>query len=159
MNDGGLIALSLAAIERDFREAVSARIELVADGAERYRVLNPFLFDDGDHFSIVLRREGERWVLSDEGNTWMRLTYDLSEKDLRRGSRRKVIADALSQFGIEDRDHEFVISVVGERYGDALLPFVQGISRVASVALLSRERVSATFREDRDRTRTAAIAD
>ena len=126
MNDGGLIALSLAAIERDFREAVSASIELVADGAERYRVLNPFLFDDGNHFSIVLRREGEKWVLSDEGNTWMRLTYDLSERDLRRGSRRKVVADALSLFEIEDRDGEFVISVPGERYGDALLSFVQG---------------------------------
>lgn len=159
MNDGGLIALSLAAIERDFREAVSARIELVADGAERYRVLNPFLFDDGDHFSIVLRREGERWVLSDEGNTWMRLTYDLSEKDLRRGSRRKVVVDALSLFEIEDRDGEFVISVPGERYGDALLSFVQGLSRVAGVALLSRERVSATFREDRHDSRTGEEAD
>ena len=153
------MALSPEAIERDFREAVSARIELVADGAERYRVLNPFLFEDGDHFSIVLRREGERWVLSDEGNTWMRLTYDLSERDLLSGSRRRVISDALSLFEIEDREGEFVISVAGERYGDALLAFVQGISRVASVALLSRERVSEIFREDRSDSRTAGVAD
>lgn len=153
------MALSPEAVERDFREAVSARIELVADGAERYRVLNPFLFEDGDHFSIVLRREGERWVLSDEGNTWMRLTYDLSERDLLRGTRRKVVSDALSLFEIEDRAGEFVIPVAGERYGDALLSFVQGISRVSSVALLSRERVSATFREDRDDSRTTEEAD
>lgn len=153
------MALSPEAVERDFREAVSARIELVADGAERYRVLNPFLFEDGDHFSIVLRREGERWVLSDEGNTWMRLTCDLSEKDLLRGTRQKVVSDALSLFEIEDRAGEFVIPVAGERYGDALLSFVQGISRVSSVALLSRERVSATFREDRDDSRTTEEAD
>lgn len=89
----------------------------------------------------------------------MRLTYDLSEKDLRRGSRRRVVADALSLFEIEDRDGEFVISVLGERYGDALFSFVQGISRVAGVALLSRERVSATFREDRDDSRTDEEAD
>lgn len=151
--------MSLRAIERDFREAVASRIELVEDGADRYRVLNPFLFDDGDHFSIVLRREGTKWALSDEGNTWMRLTCDIGERDLLRGSRRKVIADALSPFGIEDRDGEFVISVAGERYGDALLSLVQGISRVASVALLSRERVSATFREDRGDSQMAEEAD
>lgn len=151
--------MSLQAVEHDFREAVSSTIVLVMDRAGRHRVLNPFRFDDGDHFSIVLRREGAKWVLSDEGNTWMRLTCEIGEEDLLRGSRRKVIADALSQFGIEDRDHEFVISVVGERYGDALLSFVQGISRVASVALLSRERVSATFREDRDQSRKADEAD
>lgn len=153
------MALSPEAIERDFRDAVSSRIELIADGAQRYRVLNPFLFDDGDHFSIVLRREGAKWVLSDEGNTWMRLTEDISEKDLLRGTRREVISDALSLFEIEDRGGEFVVSVAGERYGDALLSFVQGISRVASVALLSRERVSEIFREDRSDSRTAGVAD
>lgn len=135
-------------VERDFRETVSSKIQLVAEGLDRYRVLNPFLFDDGDHLSVVLRREGGAWVLSDEGNTWMRLTYDFKERDLLSGNRQKVISDALSVFRIEDREREFVIPVPEDRYGDALFSFVQGILKVASVSLLSREYVSSTFMED-----------
>ena len=52
-------------MERDFHEKISAKVRLSAEGVDRFRALTPFLFDDGDHLSIVLKKEGAGWVLSD----------------------------------------------------------------------------------------------
>ena len=51
-------------------------------------VFTPFRFDDGDHITIVLKKKEQAgWVLSDEGHTYMHLTYDISEKKLFSGTR------------------------------------------------------------------------
>ena len=140
--------MTVESIERDFRDKVSAQIRLSAEGVDRFRVFTPFLFDDGDHLAIVLRKEGPRWVLSDEAHTYMHLTYDVDEGDLHKGTRQKVISNALSMFRIEDRDGELVLDVPNARYGDALYSFVQGLLRISDVSYLSRERVKSTFMED-----------
>jgi len=132
-------------IERDFHAKVSERIRLRSEGMGRYRVFTPFLFEDGDHLAIVLKREGGSWLLSDEAHTYMHLTYDLDERDLERGSRQKVIANALSTFQVEDRDGELVLRVADDRYGDALYSFVQALLKITDVSYVSRERVRSTF--------------
>ena len=140
--------MSMESIEHDFHEKVSAKVRLSAEGMDRFRVFTPFLFDDGDHLSIVLKKEGSRWVLSDEAHTYMRLTYDVEESDLHRGTRQKIISNALSTFQVEDRDGELMIGVPDGRYGDALYSFVQALLKIADVSYLSRERVRSTFMED-----------
>lgn len=135
-------------IEEAFREKVSAKIRLVAEGVDRYRVLTPFLFEDGDHLSIVLKKEGTRWVFTDEAHTYMHLTYDIDEKDLQRGTRQKIIANSLSTFRIEDRDGELMLDVPENRYGDALYTFVQALLKISDVSYLSRQQVRSTFIED-----------
>ena len=140
--------MSSATIEQDFKERVSEKVTLRAEGLNRYRVLTPFMFSDGDHLSVVLRQEADRWLLSDEGHTFMRLCYDLDEKDLQRGNRQKLISNALTAFAVEDRDGELVLPIPDERHGDALYSFVQAVLRIADVTYLSRERVRSTFVED-----------
>ncbi len=140
--------MSIATIERDFHEKVSQEIRLIAEGIERFRVFTPFLFEDGDHLAVVLKREGLAWVLSDEAHTFMHLTYDIDETDLQRGTRQKIITNTLSAFRIEDRDGELILPVPDEQYGDALFSFVQGILKIADVSYLSRERVRSTFNDD-----------
>ena len=140
--------MSIETIEREFHEKVSAKVRLAAEGVERFRVLTPFLFEDGDHLAIVLKREGARWMLTDEAHTYMHLTYDIDEKDLHGGTRQKIISNALSTFQIEDRDGELVLDVPDERYGDALYSFIQGLLKISDVSYLSRERVRPTFMED-----------
>lgn len=136
------------AIERDFRQKVCAKLRLTAEGVGRYRVFTPFVFEDGDHLAIVLKREDEKWLLSDEGHTYMHLTYELEEKDLQRGMRQKIISNALSSFLVEDREGELVIPIPEDRYGDALYNFVQAILKISDVTFLSRERVRSTFIDD-----------
>ena len=140
--------MSVEAIQADFCRKVGESVRLAEEGVGRYRVFTPFLFEDGDHLAIVIKREGSRWVLSDEGHTYMHLTYDLNEKDLQRGNRQKIITNALSVFSVDDCEGELRLSVPEDRYGDALFSFVQALLKISDVSYLSRERVKSTFMED-----------
>jgi hypothetical protein len=140
--------MELETIIRDFKSKVCDQLRLVSEGEDRFRVLTPFLFEDGDHLAIVLKRESERWLLSDEGHTYMHLTYDLDEKDISKGTRQKIITNALTAFFVSDRNGELIAPITGDRYGDALYSFVQALLRIADVTYLSRERVRSTFLED-----------
>lgn len=140
--------MSINTIEQDFLEKVSTKVRLSADGEERFRVFTPFIFEDGDQLVIVLKKEGERWVLSDEAHTYMHLTYEIDEESLHSGTRQKIISKALSMFEVEDRNGELVIDVSDASYGDALYDFVQALLKIVDVSYLSRERVQSTFLED-----------
>ena len=140
--------MSMDAIERQFREKVSAKVRLCAEGENRFRVSTPFQFDDRDHLAVVLKKEGGSWCLTDEGHTYMHLTYDILEKDLQKGTRAKVISNALDAFSVQDRDGELRLPISDGRYGDALFDFVQALLKVTDVAYLGRERVRSTFIDD-----------
>ena len=140
--------MAIDTIEQDFRAKVSAKVRLVAEGVDRYRVFTPFRFDDGDHLSIVLKQLGDQWVLSDEAHTYMHLTYDIDAQDLQRGTRQKIISNALSVFHVEDRDGELTTDVPDQQYGDALYSFIQALLKITDVTYLSREQVLSTFLDD-----------
>ncbi len=140
--------MSVESIEREFKEKVCDRVRLVSEGVNRYQVFTPFQFADGDHLVIVLKQENSHWLLSDEGHTYMHLTYSLDEKDLRGGTCQKIISNALSLFTVNDREGELAIEIKEDRYGDALYSFVQALLKITDVTYLSRERVKSTFLED-----------
>lgn len=140
--------MTIETIERDFKTKVCEKIRLSSEGLDRFRVFTPFLFEDGDHLAIVLKRENSTWTLSDEGHTYMHLTYDLDEKELHRGTRQKVIANALSMFRVEDREGELLLRIGDVQFGDALYSFIQALLKVTDVSFLSRERARSTFLED-----------
>ena len=71
-----------------------------------------------------------------------------SERDLHKGTRAKVITNALDSFAVRDNAGELVLPVADERYGDALFDFVQALLKITDVSYLSRERVKSTFLED-----------
>ncbi len=140
--------MTIETIESDFRRKIGDSVRLANEGVNRYRVFTPFLFEDGDHLAVVLKCEDGRWVLSDEGHTYMHLTYDLDEKDLQRGNRQKIISNALSVFSVEDREGELRLLIPEEQYGDGLFSFIQALLKISDVSYLSRERVKSTFMED-----------
>jgi len=127
-------------IERDFHAKVSEKIRLRTESVDRHVVFTPFMFDDGDHLVIVLKKEGGKWVLSDEAHTYMRLTYHIKEEDLHKGTRQKIISNTLSMFDVIDRGGELILPVPDGGYGDALYSFVQAILKISDVSFLSRER-------------------
>ena len=87
-------------------------------------------------------------MLSDEAHTYMHLTYDIDEGDLHRGTRQKIISNALSVFNIDDSDGELLLGVRDHQFGDALFSFVQALLKITDVTYLSRERTRSTFWED-----------
>jgi hypothetical protein len=146
-------------VESEFQSKVSAKIRIAEEGVCRYRVFTPFRFDDGDHLDIVLKSGANGWYLSDEGNTYMRLTYKLEEKDLQTGTRQKIISNTLSLFSVEDDNGELVLPVHDGKYGDGLYSFVQAILKISDISFLSRERVKSTFLEDFEALIVSSIED
>ena len=140
--------MSIKSIEQDFIDKVSAQIRVLPDGRDRFRVFTPFRFDDGDHITIVLKKEQAGWVLSDEGHTYMHLTYDISEKKLFSGTRHQIILNALSTFKVEDRFGELIFKVREARFGDALYAFAQALVKMGDVLCLSKEHAQSTFMAD-----------
>jgi len=138
--------MTTADIIESFRQKVSREIVLEAEGVDRYIVYTPFMFDDGDHYAVVLRRDGDGWMLTDEAHTFMHLSY--ADVDLSSGTRARVIDHALATYRVENRDGELRLPVPDEAFGDALFTMVQAIGRISGTALWTRERVRDTFDED-----------
>jgi len=135
-------------IAQDLRAAVCGAVELHPEGNDRFRVFTPFVLDDGDHVSPVLKREGSDWVVSDEGNTFMRLSYDVDDRMLQAEGRRRVMEQALGAAGVQDRNGELVSHVRDGAYGDALFSLVQAVVRIMDVTLQTRDVVRSTFVTD-----------
>ncbi len=140
--------MSVKTIEKDFIDKVSAEIQLLVDGKDRFLVLTPFHFNDGDQLVIVLKKLGNKWVLSDEAHTFMHLSYYMDEKTLHSGNRQKLILKALSMFDVEDYDGELIMEIPEGNYGEALFDFVQALLKIIDVTYLSRENVKSTFKDD-----------
>jgi hypothetical protein len=140
--------MNVESILSDFKARVCEQVSLQSEGEGRFLVVTPFRFDDGDHFGIYLKRESDGWVLTDEANTLMHLSYQLDEQDIEAGNRAEIIASSLAGFSVENRGGELIIPVSEERFGDALFSFVQALSKVTDVSFLSRERIRSTFMED-----------
>lgn len=138
----------LESIESAFREKVCNEISLLKEGNDRYIVLNPFYFSDGDHPLIVLQKRGQQWMLTDEGSTFMRLTYDIPERDLESGTRQSLISDMLSVYGMKSVSGVLQMNISNDDFGNALYSFVQAVIRISDVTYLSRERIKSTFIED-----------
>jgi len=135
-------------IERDLREKVCESVSLQQEGVDRFRVLSPFVLDDGDHLSIVLRRENGGWTFSDEGSTFMHLSYSIPESAFQKGTRQKIISNTLSSFHVKDREGELFMPVQQGQYGHALYTFIQAMLKISDVTYLTKERVRSTFMED-----------
>src|SRR5207249_6131189 len=129
--------MNIETIASDFKKKVCEQVRLESEGLNRYRVFTPFMFGDGDHLAVVLRHENGTWVLSDEGHTYMHLTYSMDEASFQKGTRDKIITNALDPFSVEDRDGELQLRIEGGRYGDSLFSFVQALLKITDVTYLS----------------------
>ena len=141
---------SLDQIELDLKNKVSDQIRIEGEGLNRFRVFTPFMFEDGDHLAVVLKTDGKSWKITDEGHTYMHLTYEINEKDMQKGTRQSIITNSLSMFNVQDSNGELLIDIPENQFGNALYNFVQAILKISDISFLSRERVISTFIEDFD---------
>jgi hypothetical protein len=140
--------MNAESLREDFRSRISEKIDLRPQGHERFQVSTPFRFEDGDHFSIVLKREGDRWIFTDEASTIMHLSYWLDTEVIESGKRKEIVESSLSAFDVENRDGELIIPVPEGRFGDALFGFVQALIKITDITFLSRELVRSAFMDD-----------
>jgi hypothetical protein len=119
----------LERIEKGFKEKVDNQVHIQSEGKDRYRVFTPFIFEDGDHFSIILKKEDGGWVLSDEGHTLMHLSWGQSRINFDDKS-RAITANQLFEFGTQEINGELISRINNERYGHALHGFIQAIKKI-----------------------------
>lgn len=135
-------------IEETFKEKVCKEVRLVAEGIGRFRVFTPFQFEDGDHFVIVLKKVGKNWILSDEGHTYMHLSYIMDVTSLERGKRSKIVSNAISNCGITESKGVLTAVLNTEDSGNVFYNYIQGLIKITDITYLSRENVRSTFWED-----------
>jgi hypothetical protein len=135
----------------DFKSHARDGIEMIKMEPNKYQIFTPFIFDDGDGFVIYLKHDSEKsqWLLTDEGHTFMHLSYFVDSDLFTEGNRDVIITKTLAMFDTRKIDGELVMAVDSpDGFGTRLLDFVQCISRISSITNLSQERVRSTFRED-----------
>jgi hypothetical protein len=135
-------------IEKEFKQKVCKEIRLMQEGIDRYRIFTPFQFDDGDSFAIILKNTVSGWILSDEGHTFMHLSYDMDIDSLDKGNREKIISTTLCVFGINEKDGVLYARVNDENMGNVFFNYVQALIKITDLSYLTRERVKSTFWED-----------
>jgi len=138
--------MNIQSLEREIKEKICNQVRLVPEGLDRFIVHQPFHFDDGDHFVVILKQITGEWIFSDEGHTLMHLQYD--DIDLSRGTRASILDATLRAFSVENHDGEFLIRVPDERFGDALFTFLQALVKISDLEYLTQERVRSTFMDD-----------
>lgn len=138
--------MNIEILIKEFKSKVCEEITLIQEGLNRFIILNPFIFDDGDHIVVLLKFKNGEWYLTDEGHTFMHLSYD--ELDLDKGTRKKIIDNILLNYGIKNNAGELNSYIKENNFGDTLFSFFQGLIKITDVSFLRREIVRSTFMED-----------
>lgn len=138
--------MNIKHLEDKIKDKICKQIEIVPEGINRYIIHQPFHFDDGDHFVVLLKKENSGWIFTDEGHTLMHIQYD--DIDLSQGTRAKILDSTLSSLFIENREGELVINVKEDEFADALFTFLQSLNKISDLDYLSKERAKSTFLED-----------
>ena len=135
-------------IENNFIKSICQKIEFEKDGIDRYRVISPFHFNDGDGLLIVLKKDFDRWVLSDEKHTFRHITYGMNSDIIFEGSKWDVISDAITMFDVTNDNWELKLELSSDDLASAFYDFVQCILKIIDVSYLFRNRRESTFMED-----------
>jgi hypothetical protein len=132
-------------LEESLKSSICASIRLEQRGVDRYMVHTGYTFGDGDEIHIILKRDGDGWILTDEGHTVMWLSYeDLILTD----SRMEALAGVLAYNSAEYRDGRIVVDCHDRPLGGCLQSMIQAILQAADLLFLKRENVRSTFAED-----------
>ena len=138
MNQDGIL--------KDFKKIVCDKISLKQKGKNRYMVITPFLFEDGDMFKIILKKEGDTWYLTDEGHTLMHLSYEKFEIDSNK--RKELFSQAITRNWMKYDEGEIKLIIEDGDFGNTLYSFIQGLMKVVDLEYLSQEHVRTLFFED-----------
>lgn len=132
-------------IERDIKIKICDAITFVLDEWDKNRVIvnTPFIFEDGDVIKVVLKKEGDKWYFTDEGHTFMHLSYD--DLDLTQNTRKEIIDKILIMHDILNHKGELSVKVENDLFGDALFNFLQGLNRMSDLSFTKKEHVKSLF--------------
>ena len=142
--------MNINTIQESFQAAVANSVRLLPQGVDRYQIFTPFHFDDGDHFVITLRKDQSGdLIITDEGHTYMHMSYQMDLASIKDGTRNKLIESALEKYKITESEGKIFAKIDDlENAGNIFYSFIQCLVSITDISYLSRERVVSTFMED-----------
>ena len=137
-------------ILKDFKSKVCDDIKLESKGINRYQVLTPFTFDDGDGFVVYLVSDNGRFYLTDGGHTIMHLSYWMDAEELLDGdnARSDLFRSITNMFNLEYDDGQISIPIPNNKFGEYLYSYLQALTKISDIDFLTRERVKRAFLDD-----------
>ncbi len=117
-------------LESALRAQVSESVYLAPDSAGVNYVITSLTFGDGDGPVVVLRENRFGWTLTDQGNTMMRLSYRLNDKELEDPELRRKIRGAMNMGSVVESKGELLRLVEGTNYAEGLFDFVHALLRI-----------------------------
>ena len=130
----------------DFRRKVCESVDLLPEGLDRFLVRTPFTFEDGDVLKVVVARDHDGWYLTDEGHTFMHLSYE--DIDIEAKTRRRLLDQVLATYKVENKDGELRAVLREDQMGDSLFSFLQALTKISDLTYMTREHVRSLFFEE-----------
>ena len=93
-------------------------------------IVTPFAFADGDEPVIAIVRDGGGWSLSDFGNTLLRLSCRLGEREYDAPGTRREIDAAIGAARIRKRGGELTLAISELDCAAAVLDFARALMRI-----------------------------
>jgi len=123
-------------IQDSFKTTVDRSVKLFPEGVNRYQIFTPFHFDDGDHFVITLQKDNSgNWIITDEGHTYMHMSYEMDVSSLNSGPRNSLIEAALEKYGVEEREGQILARIDDfENAGNILDNFIKCLTSIVTVS-------------------------
>src|SRR5271163_2270016 len=145
-------ASNLEKTRKTLCEALCAEVKLIPRPGDVIAISTPLTFPDGDSLPMFVRPLAWGGIeFTDMGNSLMRLSYDTEPANLRDGTRGRVLAQVLAEYGLRDKEGELILAVPGNEIGVGAFRFSQALTRVHDISFLNRVNVESTFYEDLQR--------
>lgn len=110
-------------------------------------ISTPFVGLFNDTVDIYAKKEGNKIILSDDGNTLRDL--ELSGLEITRSPKRKEILDRiLINYGVQMNNEELTTEANEKDFPQKKLNLISAISETADMYFLARHTVASVFRED-----------
>ena len=129
-------------------------------GENFFRVATPFVFPDGDSYSVYLRQlPSGGFRISDAGGTLMHLSYENDIEKFRDGTRGRLLQQILSESDLSEDDGEFFVETAIGELGSNFFRFGQALTRIHDLSFLNRLRAESTFYDDLRETLNSIVAE
>ncbi|WP_142532336.1 DUF1828 domain-containing protein [Saccharicrinis carchari] len=118
-----------------------------SNSSDWIEISTPFVGLFNDTVDIYAKKEGNRIILSDDGNTFRDL--ELSGLEISRSPKRKEILDRiLINYGVRVNNEELITEATERDFPQKKLHLISAILETADMYYLARHTVASVFRED-----------
>ena len=130
-------------------KALCASAEVSETKPGLWRVQTPFVFPDGDGYSLYVQQRPSGGVrVTDMGATLMHLSYENDIQKFRDGARARLLDQILVDASVSEDDCEFYVEAPWAELGSSVFRVGQALTRIHDLSFLNRLRNESTFYDD-----------